>query len=167
MFWVELKAAPAPLLADDVPAAAPLPATPVDSGAPRRTLLYVEDNPANLQLVARLIARRADLRLLSAVDGPLGIELAHAAMPDVILMDINLPGMSGTEAMQILRRDPATAHIPVVALSANAIPHDIERGLDAGFFRYLTKPIQVDKFMAALDVALDYASTRSRDAACA
>jgi CheY-like chemotaxis protein len=75
--------------------------------------------------------------------------------------------MSGTEAMQILRRDPATAHIPVVALSANAIPHDIERGLDAGFFRYLTKPIQVDKFMAALDVALDYASTRSRDAACA
>ena len=91
------------------------------------------------------------MRLLTAVNGPLGIELAHAALPDVILMDINLPGMSGTEAMQILRKDPVTAHIPVVALSANAIPYDIEKGLQAGFFRYLTKPIKVAEFMTTLD----------------
>ena len=116
-----------------------------------RTLLYVEDNPANLKLVEQLIARRPDLRLLSAVNGTLGIELARASQPDVILMDINLPGISGIEALKILREDPATAHIPVVALSANAMPRDIEKGLEAGFFRYLTKPIKVNEFMDTLE----------------
>ena len=70
-------------------------------------------------------------------------------------MDINLPGISGIEALKILRDDPATAHIPVVALSANAMPRDIEKGLEAGFFRYLTKPIKVNEFMETLDVALE------------
>ena len=74
-------------------------------------------------------------------------------------MDINLPGISGIQALKILRADPATAHIPVVALSANAIPRDIEKGLAAGFFRYLTKPIKVDKFMDALDLALEFSQT--------
>ena len=72
-------------------------------------------------------------------------------------MDINLPGISGIEALKILSEDPATAHIPVVALSANAMPRDIEKGLLAGFFRYLTKPIKVDEFMDTLDVALESA----------
>jgi CheY-like chemotaxis protein len=74
--------------------------------------------------------------------------------PDVILMDINLPGISGVEAMKILHADPMTAHIPVVALSANAMQRDIQKGMDAGFFRYLTKPIKIDEFMDALDSAL-------------
>ncbi len=69
--------------------------------------------------------------------------LAHGYVPDVILMDINLPGISGIEAMKIIRLDPVTAHIPIVALSANAIPRDIDKGLEAGFFRYLTKPIKI------------------------
>ena len=129
----------------------------VPRGARLHTLLYVEDNPANLKLVEQIIARRPDMRLLTAVNGTLGIELAHAAQPEVILMDINLPGMSGTEAMKILHKDPATAHIPVLALTANAIPRDIERGLEAGFFRYLTKPIKVNEFMEAVDVALKFA----------
>ena len=73
-------------------------------------------------------------------------------------MDINLPGISGIEALKILREDPATAHIPVVALSANAMPRDIEKGLQAGFFRYLTKPIKVDEFMDTLEVALEFAA---------
>jgi PAS domain S-box-containing protein len=119
-----------------------------------RTVLYVEDNPANLKLVERLIGRRADVRLLSAVDGIRGVELARRHLPDVILMDINLPGMSGIDALKILREDKTTAHIPVVALSANAMPRDIQRGMEAGFFRYLTKPIKVPEFMAALNVAL-------------
>ena len=97
------------------------------------------------------------MRLLSATNGILGIELARGQRPDVILMDINLPGMSGIKAMQILRADSLTAHIPVVALSANAMPRDIERGLQAGFFRYLTKPLKVDEFLHTLDVALDFA----------
>jgi CheY-like chemotaxis protein len=74
--------------------------------------------------------------------------------PDVILMDINLPGMSGTEALGVLQEDPLTAHIPVLAISANAMPRDIRDGLEAGFFRYLTKPIKVSEFMDSLDVAL-------------
>jgi len=165
VFWVELDSAVMPSLADGVFVPAALPSKPIETSAPTHTLLYVEDNPANLQLVAQLIARRPDMRLLTAIDGPSGIDLAHAALPDVILMDINLPGMSGIEAMQLLRQHPATAHIPVVALSANAIPYDIERGLEAGFFRYLTKPIKVNEFMVALDVALEHAVAQPAGAA--
>jgi PAS domain S-box-containing protein len=133
----------------------------IQANAQLRTLLYVEDNPANLMLVEDLIARRADLRLLSARDGNRGIEIARASRPDLILMDINLPGISGIRALKILAEHPTTAHIPVIALSANAIPRDIEKGLEAGFFRYLTKPIKVDEFMKTLDIALEYAQTQS------
>jgi PAS domain S-box-containing protein len=124
-----------------------------------RTLLYVEDNPANMMLVEDLIARRSDVRLLSARDGNRGVAIARAAQPDVILMDINLPGISGTEALRILAMDSATAHIPVIALSANAGARDVAKGLEAGFFRYLTKPIKVPEFMETLDVALKVATT--------
>src|SRR5205085_2605971 len=126
------------------------------SNAPLRTLLYVEDNPANLSLVEQLIARRSDIQLLTAVTGLLGIEIARESLPEVILMDINLPGISGLEALKILRQDPATSHIPIIALSANAMPRDIEKGLEAGFFRYLTKPIKVKEFMDTLNVALEF-----------
>jgi PAS domain S-box-containing protein len=122
------------------------------------TLLYVEDNPANLALVEQLIERRGDVKLITAIDGELGFELARAYLPDVILMDINLPGISGYGVLKLLRDDPVTAHIPVLALSANAVPRDIEKGLEAGFFRYLTKPIRVHEFMDALDVSLGNAN---------
>jgi CheY-like chemotaxis protein len=109
-------------------------------------------------LIEQLIARRSDIRLLSARDGNRGIQLARAHHPDVILMDINLPGIGGIEALKVLREDPATAHIPVIALSANAMPRDVEKGLQAGFFRYLTKPIRVNEFMDTLGVALEFAA---------
>ena len=125
------------------------------------TLLYVEDNPANLKLVEQIIARHPNIRLLTAVNGNSGIEIARASQPDVILMDINLPDISGFKALKILRSDPTTAHIPVIALSANAMPLNIESGLEAGFFRYLTKPIKVNEFMDALDVALEFAGNQS------
>jgi CheY-like chemotaxis protein len=121
------------------------------------TLLYVEDNPANMMLVEDIIARRPDIRLLTARNGKSGIELARASLPDVILMDINLPGISGIDAMKILAIDQTTAQIPVIALSANAMPRDIEKGLEAGFYSYLTKPIKVNEFMDTLDMALKYA----------
>jgi len=164
VFWVELPASSAQAMVfdDSVQANTDELRNVTAPETAKRTLLYVEDNPANLVLVEQLIARRSDLRLLSAIDAPLGIELACAKQPDVILMDINLPGISGFDALQILRQDPATAHIPVIALSANAIPHDIESGLEAGFFSYLTKPIVVRDFMNALDVALRYAAERHK-----
>ena len=153
-FWVELVSDAAPQLVEGgvIPAAIPASQAPVVTRV--RTLLYVEDNSANLKLVEQLIARRPDMRLLSAQDGSRGVALARASQPEVILLDINLPGISGIDALKLLQEDPTTAHIPVVALSANAVPRDIEKGLAAGFFRYLTKPLRVDEFMQTLDVAL-------------
>ncbi len=169
VFWIELSLTSAPQLAAREAERAALMRPQLRDGTPLRTLLYVEDNPANLELVEELIARRADFRLLSAADGDLGIEFARAYQPEVILMDINLPGISGLDAMKILRADPSTAHIPIIALSANALPHDIETSLEAGFFNYLTKPIKVNQFMDALDAALKFsqttASTRAGHAA--
>ncbi len=160
VFWFELNAAQAPAAIEHTDLATLAPVA-VAAGAPVHTLLCVEDNPANLLLIERLLARRPDMRLLSARDGPRGVELARASLPELILMDINLPGMSGFDAMKILRDDPATAHIPVIALSANAMERDIEKGLAAGFFRYLTKPIKVGDFLDTLDAALAFAKAES------
>ncbi|NJD34117.1 MAG: response regulator [Betaproteobacteria bacterium] len=162
VFWFELGLATEPLLAIQEVEHAALARPRVPDGTPLRTVLYVEDNPANLELVEQLIARRPELGLLSAADGNLGIEFARVYQPAVILMDINLPGISGLDAMRILRADPITAHIPIIALSANAVPHDIEKALQAGFFDYLTKPIKVTQFMDTLDVALKASGHASR-----
>jgi signal transduction histidine kinase/ActR/RegA family two-component response regulator len=158
VFWVEFESAQAPALENIEEAALDRRPLAAPEASEQLTLLYVEDNPANLALVEQLIARRGDLKLVTAIDAYLGIELARAYVPDVILMDINLPGMSGYGALKVLRDDPLTAHIPVLALSANAVPRDIEKGIEAGFFRYLTKPIRVREFMDALDVALHHAA---------
>jgi PAS domain S-box-containing protein len=157
-FWVELIQDVTPQLAAGNTMAAEL-APQAQGSAALRTLLYVEDNPANLMLVKQIIEGHPHMRMLSASDGNLGMALARAHLPDVILMDINLPGISGFQVLKILREDPATAHIPVLAISANAMPRDIEKGLEAGFFRYLTKPIKVNEFMEALDRALELAET--------
>ena len=157
-FWIVLPLAAAPQLPDGP--AYPPHTTIADAdqaGKPSRRVLYIEDNPANLMLVEQLIARRSDIRLLTAEDGATGVALARTALPDAILMDINLPGISGIDALKILAEDPLTAHIPVMALSANAIPRDIDKGLVAGFFRYQTKPIKINEFMEALDAMLDFA----------
>jgi len=153
-FWIELNlAVPHALVLDAEPTPVAQIAPALD-GTAIRTLLYVEDNKANMELVAQLIARRPDMRLLRAEDGLRGIALARTHVPDVILMDINLPGISGLQALGLLREDPLTRHIPVLALSANAMPRDIEKGMEAGFYRYLTKPIKIAEFMQALDECL-------------
>jgi PAS domain S-box-containing protein len=161
VFWFELNLAPETHTVIDAAELATVARMSVQADARLRTVLYIEDNPANLMLVEDLIARRPDLRMLSAIDGISGIEMARASLPDVILMDINLPGISGIKALRILADDPATMHIPVVALSANAMPRDIQKGLEAGFFRYLTKPIKVNEFMDTLDMTLKFAETES------
>lgn len=161
VFWVELNLTQKPQHVSDVDAIAePGSVQSVADDMRMRTLLYVEDNPANLLLVEQLIARRPDLRLLSATDAAQGIALARAHLPEIILMDINLPGgVSGIKALSILREDPLTKHIPVIAISANAMPRDIKKGLECGFFQYLTKPIRVNEFMDTLDVALEFSET--------
>ncbi len=156
VFWIELNltTAPQPALGQAEQAAQAGPKRP--QGIAHRTVLYVEDNPANLALVEELMLRRPDLRLISAADGNLGVEYARTYLPEVILVDLHLPGISGIEAMKILRADPTTAHIPVIALSANALSVDIELAMEAGFFNYLTKPIRLNEFMSALDLALEF-----------
>jgi len=161
VFWIELNQTAEPQRAASAAKPAAVDPAQVHAGRQLRTLLYVEDNPANLMLVEDLIARRPDIRLLSAMDGNRGVEIARASLPDIILMDINLPGISGIQALKILHADPATAHIPVIALSANAMPRDIEKGLAIGFFRYLTKPIKVNEFMDTLDMALKFAKLQA------
>ena len=165
VFWVEFALSSASQLADRHIDPAPAGGAARTKDALLRTVLYVEDNPANLELIEQLIARRPDLRLLSAINATIGIEFARAYHPDVILMDLNLPGISGVEALMILRADDSTAHIPVIAVSANAVPRDIAKGLAAGFFNYLTKPIKVDQFMDALDAALAHSQQTTRPAA--
>ena len=162
VFWIELirDVTQKPAAGNTMPAEL----TPqAQENAALHTLLYVEDNPANLMLVEQIIEGHPQLQMLSAHNGNLGIALARAHLPEVILMDINLPGISGFQALKILREDPVTAHIPVVALSANAMPRDIEKGLEAGFFRYLTKPIKVNELTNALDEALEFSEMGMAD----
>ena len=159
VFWIELdstaplKSALGAVAAEHGPAAPGAPEAAPDEGEPH-LLLYVEDNPANLRLVEEIVGFRQDLRLLAAPDGHLGLQLARAHSPEIILMDLNLPGMSGFEVLKQLRADAETAAIPVIALTANAMPRDIERGMAAGFHRYLTKPIDIDKFTEAINSTL-------------
>lgn len=122
--------------------------------AKSHTMLLIEDNPVHMKLIEQIIARHREMRLINASNGSSGIELARSIHPDLVLMDINLPDMSGFKALEILHSDPATAHIPVIAISANDMPLNISSGLDAGFFRYLVKPINVDEFMEAMRAAL-------------
>jgi CheY-like chemotaxis protein len=163
VFSIELDAAVPQALATPLAAMAGEP-RPGPAPGGQHLVLYVEDNPANLKLVEEIVRLRADLRLISAPDARLGIDLAKAHQPEIILMDLNLPGMSGLEALQVLREDPGTAAIPVIALTANAMPRDVERGLAAGFFRYLTKPINIPMFNEAIDSTLRRPSAQEGDA---
>lgn len=117
---------------------------------PACSVLYVEDNPANLQLMEMILARVHGLTLKTAHTAEIGIDLAKDWMPDIVLMDINLPGMDGVEALQVLRGAPATQGIPVIAVSANAMPHDIQAAEDAGFDSYITKPFDIPQIMEAI-----------------
>ena len=109
-------------------------------------VLYIEDNHSNMELVASILFRH-NLKLLQAPDARLGIELAKAHKPDLILMDIELPGMSGYEALKIIRKYPLLDSVPVIALSANSMESDIKKGLSAGFTDYISKPIQIASFL--------------------
>ncbi len=121
------------------------------ASARRRRVLYVEDNPVNALIVAELMARRNDVELHLAVDGASGVAQAVALVPDLVLLDMQLPDCDGFEVLRRLRADPATAGIPCMALSANAIPEDIQRALRAGIREYWTKPLDFKGFMTGLD----------------
>ena len=164
LFWFELLAGDHDSQPPSTPALVEQKPPVRNTGLQSHTLLYVEDNAANLKLVEQIITRHPDLRLISATKGLRGLEMAREFQPDLILMDINLPDINGFEVLKALRDDPATAHILVVAVSANAMPRDIERARRAGFFSYLTKPIKIAEFMDTLDRALEFGDHPRHDA---
>src|SRR5688572_29399820 len=127
------------------------------TGPRRNRLLYVEDHAESVALVEALLAGRKDL-LLHAADAKLGIKLARTQRPEAILINVDLAGMSALEFMKVLRADPATEATPILALGANAAPETIVKGLEAGFFQYLAKPLRAEPFMEALAFALEFAA---------
>ena len=122
--------------------------------AEQRSVLYIEDNPSNIKLVAHLFSQREYIHLLTASTPELGIELALTRHPDLILLDINMPGMNGYQVLDALMADARLKTVPIVAVTANAMGRDIERGRAAGFTEYLTKPLNIVKFHAVLDKLL-------------
>jgi PAS domain S-box-containing protein len=154
VFWVELPSMAAPYLSVESDITA-LAIPPSRHKVGRHTMLYIDDNPVNLKLIEQILASHTDISLLCEVNSTAGIEKARLSQPDVILMDINMPVINGFEALKILRAEVTTAHIPIMAFSANAMPSDIKKGLEAGFCRYITKPIKVSEFIAALDETLN------------
>ncbi|OEZ63882.1 MULTISPECIES: response regulator [unclassified Duganella] len=125
-----------------------------------RTVLYVEDNADNMQLVERILTRHPRLTFLAATNGTAGIQLAREHRPDVILMDINMPVMGGLAVLEVLLGDPETAHIPVLALSSGAYPKQIEMGIKAGFFGYMTKPFRIEELEAAVALAIAHSTAK-------
>jgi len=119
--------------------------------AQRSAVLYIEDNPMNMRLMQQIFASQKNLELLDAHTAEIGIKMAYENPPALILMDINLPGMDGYKALTFLKADERTAHIPVVAISANAMMGDRERGLNAGFADYLIKPLDVDRLLSTVE----------------
>jgi signal transduction histidine kinase len=143
-FWIELPATEPPELAGDGEA----DSAPADSSV---ILLYVEDNLSNIHLVERILASRPDVRLVTAMQGRLAVELARQQLPHLVLLDLNLPDIPGREVLQRLQAEPGLDTIPVVILSADASPGQVRRLLDAGAAEYLTKPLDVRRFLDVVD----------------
>ena len=125
-------------------------------------VLYIEDDLVNYTLIERILEFRPALKLLHAARGETGVELAQIHHPKLILLDLNLPDMHGSEVLQRLQSDPVTAQVPVVVLSADATPSQIERLLTAGARNYLTKPFDIDPFLAVVDEMVSEQASASR-----
>ena len=162
-FWVELPGRAVEVRAPGAGAGEPAPSasSPHEGDGPRGVVVYVEDNPSNIAFMQELIADIERVELITAPTAEIGIELVRAHLPDVVLMDINLPGMSGFEALRRLREWPETRDIPVIALSAAAMDRDRKRAEEAGFLRYLTKPVRVDELIAELEALMTPSRSRA------
>ena len=125
-----------------------------DLPGPQRRILYIEDNAANMILMQQIIRRLDGAELVEAGTAEIGMELARETPPDLILMDLNLPGMSGLDALKSLRAVEGLANIPVIAISASAIPKDIKQAMEAGFERYITKPVNIFEVIEAIEESL-------------
>ena len=147
--------APPPAAATTVAATPPAAAVPPPA-ATTHTVLYIEDQDLNLRLVERILQPRSDCRLLTAMLGHLGLQLAREQHPDLILLDINLPDLTGDEVLRQLKDDPATSDIPVIMVSADAMGERIQQLLQQGASGYLTKPYRVAELLRLIDEKLPH-----------
>ncbi len=154
IFWVELPEAVAPLQTLEELPPEIFESQPVRSSDHNYTVLSIEDNLSNLWLLEAILTRRPEINLLAAMQGSVGLDLARQHVPDLILLDLNLPDMTGAQVLEQLRNSEVTSHIPVIVISADATPTQIERLLRAGAKDYLTKPLNVAKFLRTLDETL-------------
>ena len=153
-FWMEFPLSVEERPAEQLAAEGPRPAEVATAARGTFTVLYIEDNLSNLELIQRLLSRRPEIKLLSAMQGRLGLDLAREHRPDLILLDVHLPDVPGMEMLRLLREDPKTRHIAVVVVSADALSTQIKRMVDAGARAYLTKPLEVRKFLDVVDEVL-------------
>jgi CheY-like chemotaxis protein len=152
LFWVELAETTSPdrrsaLVSDRR-------SDPAAAARRRGTILYIEDNPSNLRLVERVLAEQSSVRFIPAMQGRLGLSLAREHRPDLILLDLHLPDMTGADVLQEVQRDPELRHTPVVVLTADATSGQIKRLLAAGARAYLTKPLDVQQLLTHIDAVL-------------
>ncbi len=153
-FWVEMPIDESGISAQVPPTIEAGPGSPLVAATPRHKIVYVEDNPSNIAFMRELMDDLPGIELITAPTAEIGIELIRAHHPELVIMDINLPGMSGFDAAKQLRGWPETADIPIIALTAAALGRDLSRGQDVGFYRYLTKPVKVDELTAVLEEIL-------------
>lgn len=152
-FWFELPIAEMSERGDEDLELVPLKALDISTDAD--TVLCIDDNPANLKLISQILARQKGLKILTALEPELGIELALAHRPALILLDINMPRMDGYEVLKVLRARKEVAHVPVIAVTANAMTRDIQRGMEAGFADYLTKPLNMTQTLDLINKHLE------------
>jgi CheY-like chemotaxis protein len=145
-FWVDVPIEAETVVVSPIASVAGL----APSGSRAHKVVYIEDNPSNIAFMRDLIDQLPSMELITAPTAEIGIELVRSHQPSVVIMDINLPGMSGIEATKVLRELPETRHIPVIALTAAALVQDARRNREAGFYRYLTKPVKVDELTSVL-----------------
>jgi CheY-like chemotaxis protein len=147
-FWIELPLAENPEgYLQSLPAPAELPDPPREQKPARSTVLYIEDNVSNYTLVESIFKQYPHVRLIAAMQGKLGLEMARRHLPEFILLDLQLPDIKGDEVLRRLQADPATQDIPVIMLSADATKSQTERLLALGVREYLTKPLDVRRFL--------------------
>jgi PAS domain S-box-containing protein len=156
IFWIELSRTASPLQALATRKATPTTEWQEDvTNAPRRTVLYIEDNLSNVTLIEQILETKPHIELMTAMQGTVGLELARQHLPDLIFLDLHLPDLPGWDVLSKLRANEATRNIPVVVISADATPRQIERLMAAGARKYLTKPVDVEEFCRVLDEATE------------
>ncbi|MGD7035644.1 PAS domain S-box protein [Methylotuvimicrobium buryatense] len=154
-FMITLPAASNPTLSEPPKTSAAIEKPALQSRSRQQLVLYIEDNPSNIRLVSQILERQRHIRLITAHTPELGIDLARAHRPDLILLDINMPNLNGFQVLSIFQNDPIVKSAPVIAITANAMPRDIEQGKAAGFADYLTKPLDITQFNAVLEDLLN------------